>query len=98
MTAEEYLIQNQDSIAQECRNIRNGDAKAIITVKDNDTSYIHQISTVEEFTSAMPDTKFFETMRKGITNAVLNKVIPVVIFEEQKARITTLPDAFKLDE
>ena len=94
MTVEEYLIQNQNSIVQECQNIANGDAKAIITVKDNDASYIHQVSTVEEFTSAMPDTKFFETMRKGITNAVLNKVVPVVIFEGQKARITTLPNAF----
>ena len=34
-------------------------------------------------------------MRDGITNAVLNKVIPVVIFEGQKARITSFPDYFK---
>ncbi len=43
----------------------------------------------------MPDNKFFKKMRSGINNAVLNKVIPVVIFEGQKARITSLPDYFE---
>ena len=43
----------------------------------------------------MPDNKFFKKMRDGINNAVLNKVIPVVIFEGQQARITSLSDYFK---
>lgn len=34
-------------------------------------------------------------MRDGINNAVLNKVIPIVIFEEQKARIISLPEYFE---
>ena len=34
-------------------------------------------------------------MRDGINNALLNKVIPIVIFEEQKVRIISLPEYFE---
>ena len=43
----------------------------------------------------MPDNKFFKKMRAGVNNAVLNKVIPVVIFEGKEARITSLSDYFE---
>ena len=92
MKAEEYLSQNQESIKEECLAIRGKGSKAIITLKENDGSYVHKISTVEQFTEAIPDNEFFKKMRSGITNAVLNKVIPIVVFEEQKARIISIPD------
>ena len=95
MTVEAYLIQNQNPIEQECQNIASGNAKAIITIKSDAENYIYQVATVEEFMAAMPDNKFFKTMRDGVTNAVLNKVIPIVVFEGQEARIISLPDYFK---
>ena len=94
MTVEEYLSQNKNSITQQCQNIANQGSNAIITVKGNTENYVHQVTTVEKFIEAMPDNKFFKKMRDGITNAVLNKIVPVVIFEEQKARIISFPDYF----
>ena len=96
MKAEEYLSLNQESITAECKTIADSGSKAIITVKDNHGNYVHKVSTVEEFTDNLPDNKFFKQMRDGITNAVLNKVIPIVIFEGQKAKIISLPDYFQL--
>lgn len=95
MKVEEYLRQNQESIREQYKNIIQNGSKAIITVKGNGKNYVYQVSTVEKFTKAMPDNQFFKKMRSGINNAVLNKVIPVVIFEGQKARITSFPDYFK---
>ena len=95
MKAEEYLSLNQESITAQCKTIADSGSKAIITVKDNSGDYVHKVSTVEEFTDNLPDNKFFKQMRDGITNAVLNKVIPIVIFEGQKARIISLPDYFQ---
>lgn len=89
---EEYLRQNKESITQECLAIADNGSKAIVTVKEDSGNYVHRVSTVEKFTDTLPDNKFFKKMRDGITNAVLNKVIPVVIFEGQKARIISLPD------
>ncbi len=98
MKAEEYLSLNQESITEQCKTITSNGSKAIITVKDNSGNYVHKVSTVEEFTDQLPDNKFFKQMRDGITNAVLNKVIPIVIFEGQKARIISLPDYFKSEK
>lgn len=98
MKVEEYLNQNEESIRKQCQTIASNGSKAIITVKENSESYVHKVSTVEEFTDQLPDNKFFKQMRDGITNAVLNKVIPIVIFEEQKARMITLPDYFKSEK
>ena len=95
MKVEEYLSQNKESIQQQCQTIANEGSKAIITVKENGENYVHKISTVEKFTQTIPDNKFFKTMRNGINNAVLNKVIPIVIFESQKVKIFSLPDIFK---
>ena len=95
MKAEEYLSQNQESIREEYLAISSQGANAIITVKDNGGNYVHKISTVEKFTEAIPDNEFFKKMRDGITNAVLNKVVPIVIFEEKTARLISLPDYFK---
>ncbi len=95
MKAEEYLSLNQESITAQCKTIADSGSKAIITVKDNSGDYVHKVSTVEEFTDNLPDNKFFKQMRDGITNAVLNKVIPIVIFEGQKAKIISLPDYFQ---
>jgi hypothetical protein len=92
MTVEEYLKQNQESITEQCFAIAENGSKAIITIKEDNGNYVHRVSTVEKFTDTLPDNKFFKKMRDGITNAVLNKVIPVVIFEGQKARIISLPD------
>jgi hypothetical protein len=92
MTVEEYLRQNQESITEQCFAIADNGSKAIITIKEDGGNYVHRVSTVEKFTDTLPDNKFFKKMRDGITNAVLNKVIPVVIFEGQKARIISLPD------
>jgi hypothetical protein len=97
MKAEEYLSQNQELIREQYLAIKAGGSKAIITVKENGGNYVHQVSTVEKFTQTLPDNKFFKKMRAGITNAVINKVIPIVIFEEQKARIISLPDFFKFE-
>ncbi len=95
MNAEKYLYQNRESIGEQCQTIASSGSKAIVTVKNNGESYIHKVSTVKEFTESMPDNKFFKKMRDGINNAVLNKVIPVVIFEEQKAQVTSFPDYFE---
>ena len=96
MKAEEYLSQNQESIREQCFAITGKGSNAIITLKQNGGSYVHKISTVEQFTEAIPDNEFFKKMRDGITNAVLNKVIPIVIFEEQEARIISIPDYFEV--
>lgn len=95
MKAEEYLSQNKELIREQCQAIADQGSNPIITVKENGENYIHKVSTVEEFTDTIPDNKFFKTMRNSITNAVLNKVIPVVIFEGQKAQIISLPDYFE---
>ena len=92
MKVEEYLRQNQKSIREQQIAIADSGSKAIVTVKENGEDYVHEVSTVEKFIEAMPDNKFFKKMRDGINNAVLNKVVPVVIFEGQKARITSLSD------
>lgn len=94
MNAEEYLSQNKIEIGKQCQTIVDSGFFAIITVKKSGETYIHKVSTVEEFSSTIPDNKFFKPMRYGINNAVLNKVIPIVIFEEQKARIISLPQYF----
>ncbi len=98
MKAEEYLSLNQESITQQCKIIASSGSNAIITVKENSGDYVHKVSTVEEFTDKLPDNKFFKQMRDGVTNAVLNKVIPIVIFEGQKAKIISLPDYFKSEK
>lgn len=98
MNAEKYLYQNQESIREQCKTIASSGSKAIVTVKNNGESYIHKVSTVEKFIETIPDNKFFKKMRDGIANAVLNKVIPVVIFEEQKAQITSFPDYFEYEK
>jgi hypothetical protein len=95
MKVKEYLRQNQELIREQYLSIADNGSNAIITIKENGENYVHQVSTVEKFTQTLPDNKFFKKMRDGITNAVLNKVIPVIIFEGQKARITSLPDYFK---
>ncbi|HEY9768269.1 MAG TPA: hypothetical protein V6C71_07135 [Coleofasciculaceae cyanobacterium] len=95
MTVEEYLRQNKESITEQYLAIADNGSKAIITIKEDGENYVHKVSTVEKFTDTLPDNKFFKKMRSGITNAVLNKVIPVVIFEGQKARIISLPDYFE---
>ena len=94
MNAEEYLSQNREAIAKQCQSIADSGFKAIITAKKDGKTYVHQVSTVEEFGKTIPDNKFFKPMRDGINNAVLNKVIPIVIFEDQKARIISLPEYF----
>lgn len=94
MNAEEYLIQNKKAIAKQCKTIADSGFKAIITAKKSGETYIHKVSSVEEFGNTIPDNKFFKPMRDGINNAVLNKVIPIVIFENKKARITSLPKYF----
>ncbi len=95
MKVEEYLKQNQELIREEYKTIIENGSKAIVTVKENDENYIHKVSTVEKFTETIPDNPFFKKMRDGITNAVLNKTIPVVIFEGQKARIASFPEYFE---
>ena len=95
MKVEEYLRQNQEAIEKQSLIIIDEGSKAIVTVKENGVDYVHQVSKVEEFTEAMPDNKFFKKMRAGVNNAVLNKVIPVVIFEGKEARITSLSDYFE---
>ena len=95
MNAEEYLSQNQVAIAKECQTIIDSGFKAIITAKKSGETYVHKVSTVEEFSNTIPDDEFFKPMRDGINNAVLNKVIPIVIFEDQKARIISLPEHFE---
>ena len=94
MKAEEYLRQNKELIRQKCLDIAGNGSNAIITIKENGGNYIHKISTVEEFTETIPNNNFFDKMRDGITNAVLNKVIPIIIFEDKKVRIISLPDYF----
>ena len=95
MKAEEYLSQNRVKIALECQTIADSGSRAIITAKKDGETYIHKVSTVEEFGDTIPDNKFFKPMRDGINNAVLNKVIPIVIFEEKEAQIISLPEYFK---
>jgi hypothetical protein len=95
MKAEEYLSQNKEAIAKECQTIADSGFFAIITAKKDGETYIHKVSTVKEFGDTIPDNKFFKPMRDGINNAVLNKVIPIVIFEDQKARIISLPEYFE---
>ena len=95
MNAEEYLSQNRVEIAKQCQTIADSGSRAIITAKKDGETYIHKVSTVEEFGDTIPDNKFFKPMRDGINNAVLNKVIPIVIFENQEARIISLPEYFE---
>ena len=95
MNVEEYLSQNQEAIAQQCQTIIDRGSKAIITAKKSDETYIHQVSTVKEFTETIPDNKFFKAMRDGIKTAVSHRVIPIVVFEEQKAQIISLPEYFE---
>ena len=95
MKVEEYLRQNQESIREQCLDLTEKGLKAILTVKEDGKDYVHQVSTVEKFTQTIPDNKFFKKMRDGIANAVLNKVIPIVIFEDKKARIISLSDYFE---
>ena len=92
MNAEEYLSQNKKAIAKQCQTIAESGAKAIITLKKNNATYVCKVSTVEEFTTTIPDNSFFTSMRSGINNAVSHRVIPIVVFEEQKARIISLPE------
>ena len=94
MKVEEYLRQNKELIKEQYLTIEDNGSNAIITIKENGENYVHQVSTVDKFIETVPDNKFFKKMRDGITNAVLNKVIPVIIFEGQQARITSLPDYF----
>ena len=96
MNVEEYLKQNQEAIAQQCEKITNSGSKAIITAKKNDQTYVHKVSTVEEFTDSIPDNQFFKSMRDGINNAVSHRVIPIVVFEGQQAKIISLPEYFEL--
>lgn len=91
-----YLKQNQESIEEQCQAITDEDSKAIVTVKENGDNYVHQVSTVEKFTETLPDNKFFKKMRDAITNAVLHKVVPVVIVENQEARVVSLADYFEV--
>lgn len=98
MKVEEYLSQNQELIKKEYEGIVSQGSNPIVTLKQDGENYIHKVSTVEKFTDTIPDNKFFKKMRSGINNAVLNKVIPVVIFEEQTARIISLPEYFANEE
>jgi hypothetical protein len=98
MKVEEYLRQNKELIKEQYLTIEDNGSNAIITIKENGENYVHQVSTVDKFIETVPDNKFFKKMRDGITNAVLNKVIPVIIFEGQQARITSLPDYFQKAE
>lgn len=94
MNVETYLRQNQESIDHECKAINSDSSKAIITLKKDGENYVRQVSTVEEFTAAIPDNSFFKSMREGIRNAVVNKIVPIVVFEGQEAKIISLPDEF----
>ncbi|MCC0179697.1 hypothetical protein I4641_22375 [Waterburya agarophytonicola K14] len=96
MNVEEYLSQNKKAIAQQCEAIADSGSKAIITAKKNGETYVHKVTSVEEFTDTIPDDEFFKTMRDGIANAVKHRVIPIVVFEEQKAQIIDFPEYFKL--
>ncbi|MEL6928678.1 MAG: hypothetical protein AAFO95_08595 [Cyanobacteria bacterium J06600_6] len=98
MSVEAYLRQNQESITQECQAINSKTSKAIITLKKDGEDYICQVSTVEEFTAAIPNNNFFKTMRDSIRTAVVNKIIPIIVFENQEARIISLPDEFKYEK
>ncbi|MEL6495215.1 MAG: hypothetical protein AAFQ41_08825 [Cyanobacteria bacterium J06623_7] len=95
MKAEEYLSQNQSSIQQECASIISSGAKAIITVKQSDGGYIHRVSSTEEFTQTIPDDKFFKQMRDSIRTAVVNKIVPIIVFESKQAKIISFPERFK---
>lgn len=98
MKVEEYLSQNKELIAKECKTIADSGSNAIITIKEDGDNYIHKVSTVEKFIQTIPDDKFFKKMRDGIKNAVLNKVVPIVVFEGQKVKIISLPDDFEFVE
>ena len=98
MNVEKYFSQNQQAIAQECQAITDKGNKAIITAKDQGKTYVYKVSTVEEFTNTIPDNQFFKAMREGIRNAVLNKVVPIVVFEGQEAKIISLPDYFQPED
>ena len=95
MKAEEYLSLNRNAIKEECQKIIRSGAKALITIKDNDgNKCIHRVSTVEEFTTRLPEDKFFKQMREGVSNAVKHRVVPIVIFESEKVRLISLADDF----
>ena len=95
MKVEEYLSQNEESIRQECESIINNGAKAIITVKQDGDGYIHRVSSTEEFTQTIPDDKFFKQMRDSIRTAVVNKIVPIIVFESKQAKIISFPERFK---
>ena len=95
MKVEEYLSQNQEQIRQECESVINSGAKAIITVKESGDGYIHRVSTTEEFTDTIPDDNFFKKMRDSIRTAVVNKIVPIVVFESKQAKIISFPERFK---
>ena len=94
MKAEEYLSLNQEAIREECKVILENGSKTIITLKKNGDTYIHKVSTVDQFIAQLPENKFFKQMRDGVTNAVKHRVIPIVIFESQKVRLISLADDF----
>ena len=98
MSVENYLRQNQAAIKQECQAINESGSKAIITLKKEGESYTCKVSTVEEFTAAIPNNNFFKTMRDSIRTAVVNKIIPIIVFEGQEAKIISLPDEFKYEK
>ena len=98
MSVETYLRQNKESIQQECQAIANDSSKAIITLKKNGENYVRKIGTVEEFIASVPDTDFFKAMRQGVRNAVVNKVIPIVVFENKEAKLISFPDDFKYEK
>ena len=95
MKVEEYLSQKEESIRQQCESIINSGGKAIITVKGSGDSYIHRVSTTEEFTDTIPDDNFFKKMRDSIRTAVVNKIVPIIVFESQQAKIISFPERFK---
>lgn len=92
MDVNKYLNQNQESIARQCEAITQKGSNPIITLKKEGENWISKIGTVGEFTATIPDDKFFKSMRDGIKNAVSHRVIPIVVFEGQKAKIISLPE------
>ena len=97
MSVETYLRQNKELIQQECRAIGDG-SKAIITIKKDGDNYVRKISTVEEFTATIPDNSFFKKMRDGIRTAVVNKIVPIIVFEDREAKLISLPDDFRYEK
>lgn len=97
MNAKTYLLQNKELIQQECQAIDDS-SKAIITLKKDGDDYLCKVSTVAEFTAAIPDNSFYKTMRDGIRTAVVNKIVPIIVFEDREAKLISLPDDFKYEK